>query len=54
MEGEKFQVSHRGPPAKTAVDLIKKETDKRRTSNIERPTSNPGTNHLSALDGAFI
>jgi len=30
MEGLRFQVFHRGLPAKTAVDLIAKETDKRR------------------------
>jgi hypothetical protein len=28
------------PPAKKTAGLIEKETDERRTSNIERPTSN--------------
>jgi hypothetical protein len=34
-----FQVSA-APPAKTTAGLIKKETNERRTSNIERPTLN--------------
>jgi hypothetical protein len=34
-----FQVSAQ-PPAKKTAGQIEKETDERRTSNIERPTSN--------------
>jgi hypothetical protein len=34
-----FQVSTQ-PPAKKTAGQIEKETDERRTSNIERPTSN--------------
>jgi hypothetical protein len=35
----RFQVSA-PPPAKKTAGQIEKETDERRTSNIERPTSN--------------
>jgi hypothetical protein len=39
VSGVRFQVSAQ-PPAKTTAGLIEKETYERRTSNIERPTSN--------------
>jgi hypothetical protein len=38
-EGFRCRVSAQ-PPAKKTAGQIEKETDERRTSNIERPTSN--------------